>query len=85
MPRSIVGPLLRRWQISDYIQKNLSPTLVPALSALAQERPAEPILWLADYLNRHNPNEPQWAPKAREQREEEKCHTPLPSQESILN
>ncbi|XP_064072218.1 nucleoside diphosphate kinase homolog 5-like isoform X3 [Vanessa tameamea] len=77
----IVGPILRRWQISDYIQKNLSPTLTPALTALAQERPAEPLLWLADYLNHHNPNQPEWTPQPREQRDEEKCHTPLNSQD----
>ncbi|XP_047529994.1 nucleoside diphosphate kinase homolog 5-like [Vanessa atalanta] len=80
-PNMIVGPILRRWQISDYIQKNLSPTLTPALTALAQERPAEPLLWLADYLNHHNPNQPEWTPQPREQRDEEKCHTPLNSQD----
>lgn len=80
----IVGPILHQWQIGDYIQKYIAPTLSPALTALAHERPAEPILWLAEHLKRHNPNEPELAPQPRELREEEKCHTPVPSQESIV-
>ncbi|XP_034827314.1 nucleoside diphosphate kinase homolog 5 [Maniola hyperantus] len=82
-PTMVVGPLLRQWQISDYIQKHITPTLSPALTALAHERPAEPLLWLAEHLRRHNPNEPELAPQPREQREEVKCRTPLPSQESL--
>ncbi|XP_026752266.2 nucleoside diphosphate kinase homolog 5-like [Galleria mellonella] len=81
-PTMVVGPILRNWQISDYIQKNLTATLLPALTALAHERPAEPILWLADYLQRHNPNEPELVLKPPEQREDRCCHTPAPSEES---
>ncbi|CAH0714575.1 unnamed protein product, partial [Brenthis ino] len=83
-PNMIVGPILRQWQIGDYIQKYIAPTLSPALTALAHERPAEPILWLAEHLKRHNPNEPEVLPQPRDLREEEKCHTPVPSQESIV-
>lgn len=71
--------MLRQWQIGDYIQKHVAPTLSPALTALAHERPAEPLLWLADYLKRHNPNEPELAPQLQEMIDEEKCHTPPPS------
>ncbi|KAJ0175761.1 hypothetical protein K1T71_008920 [Dendrolimus kikuchii] len=83
-PQMIVGPILRKWQVNDYIQKHLIPTLLPGLTALAQERPAEPILWLAEYLRRHNPNEPELAPQPPEQREDKRCHTPVPSEESVL-
>ncbi|XP_039751494.1 nucleoside diphosphate kinase homolog 5-like [Pararge aegeria] len=83
-PDMVVGPLLRQWQISDYIQKHIEPTLSPALTALAHERPAEPILWLADHLRRHNPNEPELAPQPRDHREEGKCYTPQPSEESLV-
>ncbi|KOB74401.1 putative non-metastatic cells 5 protein, partial [Operophtera brumata] len=66
----IVGPIPRHWQVNDYIQKNITPTLLPALTALALERPSEPILWLAEHLRRNNPNEPEQAPQPSEQRED---------------
>ncbi|XP_049868472.1 nucleoside diphosphate kinase homolog 5-like [Pectinophora gossypiella] len=83
-PNMIVGPLLRHWQVNDYIQKHITSTLMPALTALAHERPAEPILWLAEHLRRHNPNEPELAPQPPEQREDTRCHTPRPSEESLV-
>ncbi|CAG4949131.1 unnamed protein product [Colias eurytheme] len=82
-PSMIVGPILRSWQISDYIQKHIAPSLLPALSALAAERPAEPVLWLAERLRAHNPNEPELGPSAREMRQEERCITPVPSEETV--
>ncbi|KAM3963748.1 nucleoside diphosphate kinase homolog 5 [Aphomia sociella] len=82
-PTMIVGPVLRHWQVNDYIQKHITVTLLPALTALAHERPAEPILWLADYLRRHNPNEPELAPHPPEQKEDRRCHTPMPSEETL--
>ncbi|XP_021192980.3 nucleoside diphosphate kinase homolog 5 isoform X1 [Helicoverpa armigera] len=83
-PSMVVGPLLRHWQVNDYIQRHLTPTLLPALTALAHERPAEPILWLAEHLRRHNPNEPELAPQPPEQREDRRCHTPQESEESLV-
>ncbi|XP_013177314.1 PREDICTED: nucleoside diphosphate kinase homolog 5-like [Papilio xuthus] len=79
-PNMIVGPLLRHMQINDYIQKHLAPTLGPGLAALARERPAEPILWLAQYLHRNNPNEPEMGPPSHEIRDDYRCHTPVPSE-----
>ncbi|KAJ2950162.1 hypothetical protein O0L34_g11518 [Tuta absoluta] len=81
-PNMIVGPVLRHWRVNDYIQKQLQVTLIPALTALAHERPAEPILWLAKYLRRHNPNEPELGP--RPQSDDYRCHTPKPSEESLV-
>lgn len=76
----IVGPLLRHWQVEDYIQKNITQTLLPALTALAHERPAEPILWLAEHLRSHNPNEPEVASQTPEAQDEARCHTPVSEQ-----
>ncbi|GBP18420.1 Nucleoside diphosphate kinase homolog 5 [Eumeta japonica] len=84
-PNMLVGPVPRLWQIRDYIQKNLRASLAPALTQLAHEKPAEPMLWLADRLRRHNPNEPEFAPQPAEMAEEMKCYTPNPSQASNLN
>lgn len=71
----VVGPLLRSWQIADYITKHVSPTLIPALNALAAERPDEPLLWLAEELLRNNPNEPEQDPKY-DDLDDPRCHTP---------
>ncbi|XP_041981840.1 nucleoside diphosphate kinase homolog 5-like [Aricia agestis] len=76
-PSMVVGPILRKWQISDYIHKYLAPTLGPALTELAHNRPAEPILWLAEKLRASNPNEPRM-----EKTSNVKCHTPEPSEGS---
>ena len=44
----------------EYIAKELQPTLVQALSALAKEKPSanklEAVKWLADWLKENNPN-----------------------------
>jgi len=41
-----------------YIKTNLQPFLVKALAALAREKPGEPLKFLATYLIKHNPNNP---------------------------
>jgi hypothetical protein len=79
----IVGPVARNWQVKDYIQRHLTGCLLPALTALAHERPAEPVMWLAQQLRRRNPNEPELAPQALEEREDHRCHTPQPSEDSL--
>lgn len=79
----VVGPLLRHWQVGDYIQKNITHTLLPALTALAHERPAEPILWLAEYLRSHNPNEPEVASQIPDAQDDPRCHTPV-SEQSVI-
>lgn len=78
-----MGPLLRHWQVGDYIQKNITQTLLPALTALAHERPAEPILWLAEHLRSHNPNEPEVASQTPEALDDPRCHTPV-SEQSVI-
>ncbi|KAI8422697.1 hypothetical protein MSG28_006466 [Choristoneura fumiferana] len=82
-PNMVVGPLLRRCQVKDYIQKHLAASLAPALTALAHERPAEPALWLAERLRRHNPNEPAVAPQPTARAEDARCRTPRPSEENL--
>lgn len=73
----VVGPLPCHWQVGDYIQKNITQTLLPALTALAHERPAEPILWLAEHLRRNNPNEPEVASQTPDPEDDPRCHTPI--------
>lgn len=40
----------------EYVDHNISPTLTPALKALCQARPRDPISWLANYLLEHKPS-----------------------------
>ena len=37
----------------EYASLYLDPALKPALVALSRERPADPVTWLADYLQAH--------------------------------
>ncbi|KAG7306082.1 hypothetical protein JYU34_008666 [Plutella xylostella] len=80
-PNMIVGPILSQWQIKDYIQKHITPTLLPALAQLANERPDEPVLWLAEQLRRANPNEPEITMKGAA--DDPRCHSSHGSEESI--
>lgn len=41
-----------------YVEQNLLPTLLPALTALARARPADPVTWLAEHLLKTNPPRP---------------------------
>ena len=41
-----------------YVQENISPTLIPALTALARARPADPVTWLAEHLLETKPLPP---------------------------
>ncbi len=43
----------------DYVSQHLfQPILAQALAALSQEKPANPVKWLAEFLLEHNPNKP---------------------------
>eukprot|EP01060_Flectonema_neradi_P039282 TRINITY_DN858_c3_g1_i2.p1 TRINITY_DN858_c3_g1~~TRINITY_DN858_c3_g1_i2.p1 ORF type:complete len:211 (+),score=5.65 TRINITY_DN858_c3_g1_i2:41-634(+) len=42
----------------DYVDHNLKPILVKALTQLAKVRPHDEIRWLSKYLLEHNPNKP---------------------------
>ncbi|XP_068632638.1 nucleoside diphosphate kinase homolog 5-like [Battus philenor] len=80
-PNMIVGPLLRHVQINDYIQKHFGGILESALTAVARERPAEPIIWLANYLIENHPSEPEVVPHTHE-KSDPRCHTPAPTEMS---
>lgn len=41
--------------LRQYMDRNIVPTLLPALTALANERPENPTEWLAYYLLKNNP------------------------------
>ena len=45
-------------EAQEYVQQNLLPTLLPALTALARARPEEPRTWLAEWLLANKPANP---------------------------
>lgn len=42
----------------DYLQRTINGLIVKGLTALCKEKPAEPIVFLAQWLQEHNPNKP---------------------------
>lgn len=44
--------------IRAYLDQTVVPILLQGMSALVKERPANPIEWLAAYLNKNNPQGP---------------------------
>ncbi|KAF4678365.1 COMPASS (complex proteins associated with Set1p) component [Perkinsus chesapeaki] len=49
MPKPQQLPL-RQW-----LEETVAPVLVPALDAVARERPEDPVTFVAEYLLKHNP------------------------------
>ena len=45
-------------EASDYFEAMLEPALKPALVALCRARPANPIVWLAEYMLENKPQPP---------------------------
>jgi len=62
-PKLILDPVPEGAAAREYIQANLSPTLVKGLAALCKEKPTagkmEAISWLAEWLSANNPNKAQ--------------------------
>ncbi|OAD53591.1 Nucleoside diphosphate kinase like protein 5 [Eufriesea mexicana] len=57
-PESIIEPVLKDQVAVDYLWEVLNPVLVEALSTCCKLKPADPILWLANWLITNNPNKP---------------------------
>ena len=49
-PHPLPPPLQQPPSVRAYLEKEVVPTLMPALVDLARERPAAPLAWLADRL-----------------------------------
>ncbi|CAL7939242.1 unnamed protein product [Xylocopa violacea] len=57
-PDVIIEPLLKNKATVDYLWETLNPILVEALSTCCKIKPADPVLWLANWLIANNPNKP---------------------------
>ncbi|XP_015748137.1 PREDICTED: nucleoside diphosphate kinase homolog 5-like [Acropora digitifera] len=58
-PDSIVEPISTGQAAKDYLTRTVTPTLLKGLTELCKKKPADPILWLSDWLIANNPNKPQ--------------------------
>lgn len=43
----------------DYLNEHVNPVLKEGLAQICKYKPAEPLLWLANWLTENNPNRPQ--------------------------
>ncbi|XP_066053377.1 nucleoside diphosphate kinase homolog 5 isoform X1 [Chamaea fasciata] len=57
-PEAILEPIPTGQRARDYLNLYVKPTLLAGLTALCKEKPADPMIWLADWLMEHNPNKP---------------------------
>uniref|UniRef100_G1N6Z6 Nucleoside diphosphate kinase homolog 5 n=2 Tax=Meleagris gallopavo TaxID=9103 RepID=G1N6Z6_MELGA len=57
-PEVISEPIPAGQRARDYLNLHVNPTLLAGLTALCKEKPADPMMWLADWLMEHNPNKP---------------------------
>ncbi|XP_041253632.1 nucleoside diphosphate kinase homolog 5 isoform X1 [Onychostruthus taczanowskii] len=57
-PEAILEPIPTGQRARDYLNLYVKPTLLAGLTALCKEKPADPMIWLADWLIEHNPNKP---------------------------
>lgn len=55
----ILEPIHEEADTCKYLQASVNPTIMDALFELTKQRPQDPVLWLANYLMKHNPFKPQ--------------------------
>uniref|UniRef100_UPI00398E7555 nucleoside diphosphate kinase homolog 5-like n=1 Tax=Pristiophorus japonicus TaxID=55135 RepID=UPI00398E7555 len=55
-PNVTIEPFPAGQAAEDYLSKYVNPTLLRGLTELCKQKPAEPIIWLAQWLLDHNPN-----------------------------
>merc|ERR1711937_909306 len=58
-PQMITEPISTGNAAREYLEQNVTPTLNDALAKLSKEKPENPVNWLADYLEKNNPNKPE--------------------------
>lgn len=58
-PDTPVYPQKSIQESRDFLSKSVNPVLSQGLTALCKAKPSDPIRWLADWLLKNNPNQPQ--------------------------
>ncbi|XP_044755198.1 uncharacterized protein LOC123314139 [Coccinella septempunctata] len=60
-PLDIIEPIMiKSVEVQDYCDKYIHPTLLKALFKIVEEKPEDPLLFLAEYLLRNNPFQPHY-------------------------
>ncbi|XP_063152533.1 nucleoside diphosphate kinase homolog 5 isoform X2 [Candoia aspera] len=57
-PEVLIEPIPAGQAAKDYLNIYVTPTLLKGLTALCKMKPADPFIWLADWLIENNPNTP---------------------------
>ncbi|TFK09597.1 beta,beta-carotene 15,15'-monooxygenase [Platysternon megacephalum] len=57
-PEVIIEPIPVGQAAKDYLNLYVNPTLLAGLTELCKQKPADPLIWFADWLIEHNPNKP---------------------------
>ncbi|XP_003354337.1 nucleoside diphosphate kinase homolog 5 isoform X2 [Sus scrofa] len=57
-PAVITEPIPVGQAAKDYLNLYVIPTLLEGLTELCKQKPADPLIWLADWLLKNNPNKP---------------------------
>ncbi|XP_072289640.1 nucleoside diphosphate kinase homolog 5 [Eucyclogobius newberryi] len=58
-PNTVIEPFPSKEKTEEYLSKRVNPTLLMGLTELCKQKPADPCMWLADWLIANNPNQPQ--------------------------
>ncbi|KAL6479803.1 hypothetical protein MHYP_G00108360 [Metynnis hypsauchen] len=57
-PNSVIEPIPMGEAAKDYMSRFITPTLLLGLTELCRTKPADALIWLADWLMTNNPNKP---------------------------
>ncbi|XP_015256116.1 PREDICTED: nucleoside diphosphate kinase homolog 5-like [Cyprinodon variegatus] len=58
-PNTVNEPLSTIEETEEYLSRNVIPVLHRGLTELCKEKPSKPCIWLADWLLKNDPNQPQ--------------------------
>ncbi|XP_028809207.1 nucleoside diphosphate kinase homolog 5-like [Denticeps clupeoides] len=57
-PNMVAEPILSGDAAKDFLSTHVNPTLQRGLTELCKTKPADPVIWLANWLLTNNPNSP---------------------------
>ncbi|KAG7517748.1 nucleoside diphosphate kinase-like 5 isoform X1 [Solea senegalensis] len=58
-PNSVIESIPSREATEEYLNRYVNPTLLRGLTELCKHKPLNPCVWLADWLMKNSPNNPQ--------------------------
>merc|ERR1711871_54361 len=62
-PEAVIEPIMSGEQSQEYCNEKINPVLQKGLTELCRAKPADPIMWLAQWLLDNNPAKPKVAEK----------------------